>query len=135
MSEDRNEQETAAKKSVSKKSQLQVLVADDERSIREIMGMMLNQQGHHVKFAENGEKALHMVGSIDFDLIISDQNMPFLKGSELAEAIEPRGIPFILITGTEACVDEDCPGVSKVLSKPVSWECLEAAIGKVLKSA
>jgi len=135
MTYDPNERENTAENSVFKKSQLQVLVADDEPSVREIMGIMLNHQGHHVEFAENGREALRLVGKNDFDLIISDQNMPLLNGTQLADAIEPRGIPFILITGLESGVGENRPGITKVLSKPISLECLEAAISKALKAA
>ncbi|HEV8487270.1 MAG TPA: sigma-54 dependent transcriptional regulator [Blastocatellia bacterium] len=64
-----------------------ILVVDDERSMRELLELVLKRQGYSVHTAENGMRALEMVRQNVFDLIISDVKMPDLNGIDLLERV------------------------------------------------
>src|SRR2546422_10976652 len=52
-----------------------VLVVDDERSMRELLAIMLKQAGHDVTVADGGEAAIRALQSNTFDLVITDLRM------------------------------------------------------------
>src|SRR3989442_13621232 len=57
-----------------------VLVVDDERSMRELLAIMLKQAGHDVTLAEGGEQAVEGLKSESFDLVITDLRMRKVDG-------------------------------------------------------
>ncbi len=64
-----------------------ILVVDDERSMRELLELVLKRQGYSVHTAENGSRALDLVRQNLYDLIISDVKMPDIDGIELLERV------------------------------------------------
>jgi two-component system, NtrC family, response regulator PilR len=64
-----------------------ILVVDDERSMRELLELVLKRQGYAVHTAENGTRALDMIRQNVFDLIISDVKMPDIDGIDLLERV------------------------------------------------
>ncbi|MBL8140098.1 MAG: response regulator, partial [Acidobacteria bacterium] len=60
-----------------------VLVVDDERSMRELLYIMLRREGYEVTLAESGEQALAALGRHAFDLVISDIRMPDMSGVDV----------------------------------------------------
>ncbi|HVF89167.1 MAG TPA: sigma-54 dependent transcriptional regulator [Blastocatellia bacterium] len=64
-----------------------ILVVDDERSMRELLELVLKRQGYSVHTAENGTRALELVRQNVYDLIISDVKMPDINGIELLERV------------------------------------------------
>ncbi len=64
-----------------------ILVIDDERSIRNIIGELLEMEGHTVRTAENGVQGYEMIGGEAFDLVISDIKMPEMDGIELLDKL------------------------------------------------
>src|SRR2546422_9184154 len=84
-----------------------VLVVDDERSMRELLAIMLKQAGHDVTVADGGEAAVRALQSNTFDLVITDLRMR--QGDGLAglpatkEDPPPTGVPVgtaVAFTGT-----------------------------------
>ncbi len=79
----------------------EILVVDDDRGMREFLEIMLTQEGHSVRCASDGKKALDLCNKHKFDLAITDLKMPkvdgidFLKG---VKEISPETM-VILITG------------------------------------
>ena len=65
-----------------------VLVVDDERSMRDFLKILLEKEGHKVATADNGEKALEILGSQTIEVVVSDIRMPGLTGIELLESIK-----------------------------------------------
>jgi two-component system response regulator PilR (NtrC family) len=63
-----------------------LLIADDERSIRELLGFVFKREGHQVVTASHGREALAAIEQAPFDLIISDVKMPDLSGIDLLRA-------------------------------------------------
>ncbi len=79
-----------------------ILVADDDPLVREMIAMILQDEGYSVDMAENGAEALKIFGSGDgISLIVSDMNMPEMDGLGLIKAIRNTGhdVPIIILTG------------------------------------
>jgi len=79
-----------------------ILVIDDQKSIRTIIAMVLEDLGHEVELAEDGEKGIELLkGLSDFDLVITDIKMPNKDGDEVARHIRTShrsSIPVVAIT-------------------------------------
>ena len=106
-----------------------VLVVEDNPDNREALKMQLDVLGCRVKVAINGEHGLQLWRDGDYDLILSDWNMPVLDGLEMVKIIreeerktESQQIPVIGITGnampweTERCLES---GMNDYLTKPI----------------
>ena len=76
-------------------SKLQVLVVDDDPSVRETVALLLMSAGYDVAAAEDGFGALLQLRKMLPDLIISDLNMPHMSGFELLSVVRRR-FPEIL---------------------------------------
>jgi len=63
-----------------------ILVVDDERTIRDSLQMVLSEEGYNVEVASNGKEAMIRAGENDFDIIISDLKMPEMDGMGLLQA-------------------------------------------------
>ena len=102
-----------------------ILFVDDEEIIRHSTGANLRRLGYDVVTCSSGEEALGLFGENPnrFDVIVTDQTMPKLTGTELARgAREIRDdIPIILCTGYTEGLDEEqalAIGMSGFLMKP-----------------
>ncbi len=113
------------------------LVADDDVSVRELVGMALREDGFQVEFAENGRVALEQLASSAFDLIVSDMNMPELDGMGFLRATRQSGVsaPFLMLTGVnDGQVEADAlmAGASDYVRKPVRKDVLMMRVRRVL---
>jgi signal transduction histidine kinase len=116
---------------------LRVLVVEDEPLVREVLGVYLSEDRHHIVTAENGREGLEKFKAEDFDLVLTDRAMPEMNGDELAKEIKriKPGQPLILLTGFGDLMNgagEQPPGVDLVVSKPFTLTGLRTAIAKVL---
>jgi CheY-like chemotaxis protein len=77
-----------------------LLLADDQRSIRESLSRLLSRQNYHVVLAENGRKAVERASTEDFDLVLLDLSMPELDGWEAIKRIASLKplLPIVVIT-------------------------------------
>ena len=77
-----------------------LLVIDDDRSLREMMDMMLRNAGHQVVLAADGLQGLKAALTEQFDVIISDIKMPGLSGVEVLKGLRSEGnqTPVILVS-------------------------------------
>jgi PAS domain S-box-containing protein len=116
-----------------------ILLVDDERDLLEIGKLMLTRLGYRVTTRTSGVEALELFRNKQgaFDLIISDQTMPNLTGTEFVQEcqrIRP-GIPVILCTGYTEWISEEVArerGIGALLMKPVAAQSLATTIRKVL---
>ena len=123
-----------------KPSSGRLLVVDDNKVNRLLMGRGLERQGHQVAFAENGRQALAMLHAQPFDLVLLDIQMPEMDGYEVLEVLisDPhlRDIPVIITSSLEemdsvvACIEK---GAEDYLTKPVNPVLLNARIGASLE--
>jgi len=114
-----------------------ILVVDDERSMREMLGILLRREGHDVVVADNGRRAIECLNQKPFDLVVSDARMPDIDGLEVlrhARSINPSVIAIMitafgspdLIKGVEQL------GVTDYVEKPFNTEVLKFRIRKEL---
>jgi two-component system chemotaxis response regulator CheY len=102
--------------------------------------MMLEFDGHRVETASGGKEALALMEKGQFDLVITDFEMPVMKGDELAAAIKARlpNQPVVMITAYAEMLQASgnrLNGVDLVISKPFLLENLREAITKVTGKA
>jgi CheY-like chemotaxis protein len=112
-----------------------ILVVDDEPEVCHAVKLLLNFDGHIVETASSGTDALAMFETGKFDLIITDFEMPNMKGDELAAAIKARAPnqPIVMITAYAEMLHSTgnpLKGVDFLISKPFLLENLRQAIAK-----
>ncbi len=114
-----------------------ILVVDDERSMREMLAILLKREGHEVAVAENGRGAIDLLNQRPFDLVVSDARMPDLDGLEVlrhARSVNPSIIAIMvtaygspdLLRGVAQL------GVNDYVEKPFNTEVLRFRIRKEL---
>ena len=111
-----------------------ILLVDDEEPLRRLVRMMLELDGHQVTEAGNGAEALSLFTMGEFDLVITDFEMPEMKGNELAVRIKllDPSLPILMITASErACLHVENP-VDALLHKPLTMPELHDALGRLL---
>src|SRR5499427_8312920 len=77
-----------------------ILVVDDERSMRELLAIVLRREGYEVLLAENGRAAIELLEREPVDLLISDIKMPDVSGVDVLRAAKrvDQDILGIMIT-------------------------------------
>ena len=116
-----------------------ILLADDEPHITHIVSLKLKRAGYEVIVVEDGEMALKAAIEHRPDAIVTDLQMPYLSGIELAEQLSKnedcKGIPIILLTARGYAIQEELdqlPSIKKLLSKPFSAKALLKDINELL---
>jgi CheY-like chemotaxis protein len=119
---------------------LRILVVDDQDIICELIAEYLTADGHEAITASCGSDALELFGKQHFDLVITDQSMPDLNGTQLAASIKSSSpaTPVILLTGfgDEMQAQGKLPeAVDLILSKPVNMAGLRHAVFTALAAS
>ena len=112
-----------------------VLVAEDDESIRMTLEFVLEDEGFDVLFAHDGEEALALARSELPDVILLDQMMPKMDGSEVLAALQAgvttKRIPVFVMTGMARGDAKDWAG-AHFIGKPFSPDVLVGHIRRVL---
>jgi CheY-like chemotaxis protein len=110
-----------------------ILLVEDQRMVRETVRLLLSQDAHTIVEANNGAEAFGLFAGGHFDLVMTDFEMPFVKGDELAARIKrvSPNQPILMITSYGQRPSSDNP-VDAVLSKPFGLNGLRTAIAKLL---
>jgi len=124
--------------------QLRALIVDDSSVMRKIVQRAFQQAG--VEFASvmeagNGQEALELIAKNQFDLILSDINMPVMDGltfvRELKSVDAAKGVPVIMITteGSQTQVMEaiQC-GARGYIRKPFTADQVKSRIAPLFES-
>jgi two-component system response regulator PilR (NtrC family) len=115
-----------------------ILVVDDEKSMREILEIFLTSEGYKVSVAENGEKAIDAVKKDIYDLVITDMNMPKVGGLELLKNVKqlnPDTI-VVIITAfgtTESAVEAMKLGSYDYIQKPFQMDDIRLVVKNALE--
>ena len=122
---------------VMSKSDLSVLVVDDERKIREVVGSYLAREGYSVLYAETGEGGLQAALLGHPDLMVLDLKLPDLPGEDVARAVrDVSDVPIIILTAKSSESDRIAGlglGADDYLVKPFSVRELAARVAAVLR--
>jgi CheY-like chemotaxis protein len=105
--------------------------------IRHTVCRFLEERGHSVESASNGEEALPIVKRIRPDIIITDMQMPRMSGTEFITALkaepETADIPIIIVAGKNSGFDANEQRVNFAIFKDIDIEAqLERALEAVL---
>lgn len=116
-----------------------ILIADDEASIRTILAKAMENKGHHVMRAQNGQEALHALKTKDIDLAFVDIRMPELTGLEiLARTAEFPGQPLIFIITAEDTMENAINAMKKgaydYITKPFDLEEVSILVDRALET-
>ncbi|HTN50812.1 MAG TPA: response regulator [Anaeromyxobacter sp.] len=114
---------------------MKVLIADDDRLVRTMVGDLLAALGHSVVAAENGLEAVALAKRERPDLLILDFLMPRLSGLDAVRAMREAGVtaPAVLlsaISDRSVRAVEGAEAVEAVIEKPVTRRALERALAR-----
>lgn len=104
-----------------------ILIADDEKTIRESLRQVLSEEGYETDTAEDGQEALNKIQNTDFDVVLTDIKMPNVDGMELLEKatqLSPNTF-FIIMTAyasVKTAVAAMREGAYDYLIKPVEFD-------------
>ena len=102
-----------------------ILVADDEASILHVVTLKLRNAGYEIITAVDGEEAYELCIAESPDMILVDNQMPYMTGLEVCKKLKANGskIPAIMVTARGFELDGDelaAAGIVALLAKPFS---------------
>ncbi len=122
---------------------MKILIVDDSSTMRRIIGNVVMQLGIEKESfdeAEDGLKAWNMLSNKQYDVILTDWNMPNMNGLELVRKVRGEGnhknTPIIMITtegGKSEVITALKAGVNNYIVKPFNAEILKDKLDGVLK--
>ena len=121
-----------------KNTNYKILVVDDEKSLREMLSILLERQGYKVKQATDGVAALSMAQENSYDLIISDIQMPKMNGIELLRQLrsQDNNVTMMMVTAfssTEEAVEAMKLGAYDYITKPFKNDEIRLVIKNALE--
>ena len=119
---------------------LKILIAEDDRELRQLFSHVLIKNGYSVKGVSNGQEALDALDEDFYDLIISDIMMPVMDGYELVRLLREssNNIPVLMITAKDAFDDMRLgflSGTDDYMIKPVNVNEMVLRVGALLRRA
>jgi two-component system, NtrC family, response regulator AtoC len=115
-----------------------VLIVDDEKNMRWVLGQALSGEGYEVSEASNGKEAMEAVNDAAPDVMVLDHRMPAPDGMEVLRRVRSKGLsfPIIMLTAhgnVATAVEAVKAGATEYLTKPFDLEELKIAIEKALE--
>ena len=117
-----------------------ILIAEDDRELRQLFEHVLQKNGYLVTGVSNGREALQALDESYFDLIISDIMMPEMDGYALVQSLREAGhhLPIMMITAKSAFDDMRqgvLSGTDDYMVKPVNVNEMVLRVGALLRRA
>lgn len=117
-----------------------ILIAEDDRELRQLFSHVLIKNGYTVKGVSNGNEALSAVCNDYYDLIISDIMMPVMDGYELVRKLREDGdyTPVMMITAKDAFDDMRMgflSGTDDFMVKPINVNEMVLRVSALLRRA
>jgi DNA-binding response OmpR family regulator len=117
-----------------------ILIADDGRVMRTVLSRKLSEKGYSVHESDGGLKAIEMIATGNFDLLVLDIIMPDLGGLEvlqrIRENLSPTELPVIMATANDESEDIVRAfelGANDYVTKPINFPVLLARIDTHLR--
>jgi len=119
---------------------LKILIAEDDRELRQLFQHVLIKNGYGVKGVSNGREALEAIEQEYYDLIISDIMMPEMNGYELVHSLREANdnTPIMMITAKDAFDDMRMgflSGTDDYMVKPINVNEMVLRVGALLRRA
>ncbi|MDL2217747.1 response regulator transcription factor [Christensenellaceae bacterium OttesenSCG-928-M15] len=119
---------------------LNILVVEDDRSMRRLMEAVLLQEGYQVLVAQNGQEALDLLEKQHVDLMITDIMMPQMDGYALTRELRGAGFefPILMVTAKEEKQDKRkgfLAGTDDYMTKPIDEEEMLLRVKALLRRA
>ena len=114
------------------------LIVDDDKVTLDLLTFQLQSEGFETSFAECGEDGLKLIRDNDFDIILTDLNLPDISGIEMvkrSKEIAPQ-TEIIMVTGfgsTEKAIEATKAGAFHFVEKPVDFDELLLLIEKAVE--
>jgi CheY-like chemotaxis protein len=108
-----------------------ILLVEDDSDTREVLAELLSDV-FNVTTAPDGLTALTCAQEGAIDVIVTDESLPGLTGTELAKTLREQGsrIPILLVSGYRSGLDTS--GISEILPKPIEVAALIDAVTRLL---
>jgi DNA-binding response OmpR family regulator len=117
-----------------------ILVAEDERDIRELIKISLTIAGHQITEAVNGEEAVQLTKEVLPDLILTDVRMPKMTGYEACRVLKDdeatKHIPVVILSakGQDEEIDKGREsGADDYIVKPFAPDQLAVRVAEILE--
>ncbi|HEX6184721.1 MAG TPA: response regulator [Pyrinomonadaceae bacterium] len=113
-----------------------LLLAEDDRSLRRYLEVVLRRAGYEVLTAADGLEAMKALLSTRVDAVVTDALMPHLSGHELCRFVrnhpQLKSLPVVLLSGEDSAARSEEAGADVYLSKPVPAAELSASLARLL---
>jgi len=116
-----------------------ILVVDDSNSMRQMIKFSLEAAGHNIVEAADGQGGLNAARSKQFELVVTDVNMPIMNGFEMTKAVRQlpnyKFTPIIMLTtesDSNKKMEGKAAGVTGWIVKPFQPEKLIAVLNRLL---
>ncbi|WP_130469873.1 response regulator [Candidatus Magnetaquicoccus inordinatus] len=119
-----------------------ILVVDDDPDILALLSEILQQSGHTLDVAENGNEALHILSQTPVALLITDIFMPEIDGIDLIANLlrEYPQLPIIAMSGGYRAMNPQLTlrmasmfGAQEIISKPLLTSMVQQAVERTLQ--
>lgn len=118
-------------------TQTTILVVDDEKTLRDMLGYNLRREGYGVFIAADGDEAIRLAFAVRPDLVILDIMLPGMNGFEVVRAIRKElTTPILMLSAREDEIDKVLGlelGADDYLTKPFGLRELLARVGAMLR--
>lgn len=119
---------------------MKILIAEDDRELRQLFSHVLLKNGYAVKGVTNGREALDAIEKDYYDMIISDIMMPVMDGYEFVRQLRDSGstTPVLMITAKDAFDDMRLgfvSGTDDYMVKPINVNEMVLRVGALLRRA
>ena len=115
-----------------------LLVVDDEKSMRDMLRIVLRKEGHEVLEAKDGVEGLEVFQAEEIDLVVQDLRMPRMHGNRLLQHLRglAPGVPVIVITAIdhwESAVQAMRLGAFDYIKKPFDTDLIRSIVSRALE--
>ncbi|HZS43877.1 MAG TPA: response regulator [Blastocatellia bacterium] len=120
-------------------AQKKLLIVEDHQDTLAVYLLVLERKGYDIRLAWNGEEGLAKFNSWQPDLVVLDEMLPRLSGTEMLEKIREGGstVPVIIVSGNnDPVVRQHCMktlGAKDFLQKPLDFDALLARIEQIFE--